>query len=255
MTNYVPISQDLHSNKRWVRHTSLSFAKADTVASVYVNELSPALQAMPIAFVKREEGFELVVVMGVRPGENLFVSGTGSWMAPYIPIIYRSSPFELWATHNEENQEILCIDDTCIRSDDEGEPFFNDDGQITEAIRIVMDQVKSLNASRQLTQLICAALAEQNLIIPWPIVLDDGVKNRTVDGLYQIDETALNALSEDAFLSLRKVGAIPVAYCQLLSIINLNILAGLVQRPELYESAASLEQKSTESDTFDFAGL
>lgn len=256
MTNYVPISTEDHRDKRWVRHTSLMFAKAETISPLYVNELAPALQAMPIAFIKQDDGFALVVVMGVRPSENLFISGTGAWMAPYVPIVYRSSPFELWSAYTDGNhQEILCIDDTCVRSDDEGEPFFNEDGQVSDSIRVVMDQVKQLNASRQLTQLVCAALAEHDLIVPWPIVLKDSEEDRTVNGLYQIDETALNNLSNDAFAALRKVGALPVAYSQLLSMINISILAGLVSRPELYESAASSTGQGQASDTFDFAGL
>ena len=255
MTNYVPISTEVHRDKRWVRHTNLLFAKSETVAPLFVNELAAALQAMPLAFIKQEAGFSLVVVMGIRPRENLFVSGSGSWMAPYVPTIYRSSPFELWAVPSEANQEILCIDDACVVEGDEGEPFFNDDGQVSETISTIMEQVKILNSSRQLTQLICAALAEHNLFEPWPIILNDGVEDQTINGLYQINETVLNNLPSEAFLALRKIGALPVAYSQLLSMTNMSVLAGLIQRPELYAGVNSAMDKGEASETFNFAGL
>lgn len=48
-------------------------------------------------------------------------------------------------------------------------------------------------------------------------------------GLFRIDEDALNALDTEAFLQLRKMGALPLIYCQLLSIQNLQRLGPLAE--------------------------
>jgi len=45
-----------------------------------------------------------------------------------------------------------------------------------------------------------------------------------VQGLYRIDEEALNVLPDEAFLPLRKTSALPLAYAQLFSINQLAML-------------------------------
>jgi hypothetical protein len=50
-----------------------------------------------------------------------------------------------------------------------------------------------------------------------------------VEGLYRIDEVALNALSAEPFQEVRAAGALPVAYCQLLSMQHLAVLGELAK--------------------------
>lgn len=254
MPTYAAISHELHRNKRWLRHTSLAFSKTDTVAPLFVNELAAAVQAMPIAFVKQEQGFVLVVVMGLRPGENLLVSAEGKWLAEYMPVTYRSSPFELLAVTGLEGQQVLCIDEGCVTEGAEGEPFFNENGEVTGAISEIFKLVKQFNASRQLTQNICAVLAAHDLISPWKIVLNNGVEEQSVAGLYKIDEAVLNTLSDEAFLALRQAGALPVVYCQLLSMQKIDALAQRIQPPKA-EPSTKAEESGVRSETFDFSGL
>ena len=50
----------------------------------------------------------------------------------------------------------------------------------------------------------------------------------TVNALHQIDETALNRLEDETFLKVRKASGLLVAYAQLLSMAQVNVLARLV---------------------------
>jgi len=254
MPTYAAISHEIHRNKRWLRRTSLAFSKTDTVAPLFVNELAAALQAMPIAFVKQAQGFVLVVVMGLRSGENLWVSAEGKWMAEYMPVTYRSSPFELLAVTGQEGQQVLCIDEDCVTEGAEGEPFFYENGEVTAAVSEIFKLVKQFNASRQLTQNMCAVLAEHDLISPWKIGLKNGVEEQAVAGLYKIDEAVLNTLSDEVFLILRQAGALPLVYSQLLSMQKMDSLAQRIQPPKA-EPSTSAETPSVASETFDFSGL
>ena len=243
---YVPISKELHGDKRWVRHSSMLFAKADTVAPLLVSDLAAAVHALPIAFVEYEQQFVLVSVMGLRPEENLLISPQGEWLSEYMPALYRSSPFALLPA---QDHHVLAIDESCISNAQGSEPFFNSDGEITESIKDAFERVQRINASRQMTQLICAALSENNLIKRWPITLNDGVNKQEVAGIYCIDEEALNALDDASFLSLRQTNALPVAYAQLYSMQKVSLLARLAeQRPVVTNEASA-------NDTFSFAGL
>lgn len=244
---YVAISQELHGDKRWVRHPSLLFANTDTVAPLLVSDLASAVQALPIGFIKQEQGFVLVVLMGLRADENVLVSSKGEWLSEYMPAIYRSSPFELLAAGDHQ---VLSIDETCIRDGDgdEGELFF-EEGVITDSIRDVFERVQQINATRTTTQNICMVLAEHEILKPWPITISDGPNQQEVRGLYCVDEEALNALPDEKFLALRRTHALPVAYAQLYSMQKLTHLARLAQ-----QRPAVLQQESTQ-EIFSFAGL
>jgi hypothetical protein len=248
---FIPLSQEALVGKRWLRHTSMAFAKNDTVAPVYVNELPMAIQSLPVAFIKQGDIFIPVVVMGLKPGQNLCVSTDARWLSEYMPVTYRSSPFELLAVEGWGGQQSLCIDESCI-TDGDGEPFFDDKGEIAETITGVFNLVQQFNAARALTLNICKVLNEHGLIKPWPLVLNDGITEQAVSGLYKIDEEAFNALPDDAFLAVRKAHALTMVYSQMLSMQKIAVLAERLKEQTL--TAVSVE-KSRSSETFNFGGL
>lgn len=248
---YVPITRDTLAEKRWLRHTSMAFAKNDTVAPIFLNELPIAIQAMPVAFIKQGESYLLVVVMGLMPGQNLFVTTDGKWNSAYMPVTYRSSPFELMAIKEWNDQKTLCIDENCI-TEGQGEPFFDENGEITSTILEAFQLVQQFNSLRPLTKSICDLLAGHNLIKPWPLVLNDGIKEQSVGGLYQVNEEAFNALPDEIFLEIRRSHALPLIYSQMLSMQKVSILGELLRQETT--RAASIE-KSRGTDTFNFGGL
>jgi len=70
------------------------------------------------------------------------------------------------------------------------------------------------------------ALAAHKLLTPWKL---DAVGGVAVPNLYRIDEQAFNALPESAFNTLRKKGAVALAYTQMISS---HQLPALKQRAE-----------------------
>jgi SapC len=62
-----------------------------------------------------------------------------------------------------------------------------------------------------------AALVDARLIKPWPLTLAVGNQPVKVEGLSRVDEAALNALDDAAFIKLRKASALVIAHGQLLS--------------------------------------
>ncbi len=93
-----------------------------------------------------------------------------------------------------------------------------------------MLRARGLTAESQTTDVAVAALAEARVIQPWPIKLKAEQSERSITGLYCIDEVALNALADDVFLKLRKTsGALPIAYAQMLSMGQLGIFQHLAR--------------------------
>ncbi|MCO8164184.1 SapC family protein [Pseudomonas sp. 21LCFQ010] len=253
MPSYIPVSHSLLGDKRWRPHPSLVFAKADNVTPLLVSEVTMAAETLPIGFIKIDDQFSMVVLMGIRSGENLLVSESHQWIGEYMPVAYRSSPFDLRLLDNESGQQALCVDESCITEadDPQGYPFFTAEGEVAEATAKAFAQVQQFYTSRPLTNLISAKLAEHNLLTPWPLGVEVDGEQIAVNGLYQINEKALNQLPDAAFLELRQCYALPVAYAQLLSMSKIKFLAALLQQRKRTAEVPA----SGGSETFSFAGL
>ena len=228
MPKFIAISKEIHASKRWKRIGNYSFAAKDNVVPLVLQELPYALMHLPTGFIQLQKKFVPVAILGLHPGQNLFVAPDGRWIGGYIPAAYRGYPFRLAET--TDGQRILVIDeDSGFITDTDGEPFFDDDGNPAHSLKGILDFLIQAHANQEPTQHICEVLTEHQLIKPWTINLQDRERERKVEGLYCIDETAMNALPSDAFETLRKAGALSAAYCQLLSMQHIQIVRQLAQ--------------------------
>lgn len=244
MSAIIPITRERHAGKRWLRYTSYAFAAQDAVAPLVAAELPKAATALPVGLIARGQSFTLVAIMGLALGQNLLVSSEGQWVGRYVPAVYRGYPFHLLET--EDGQQALCIDeDSGLLTDSpEGEPFFDDAGQPAKAVTAVLDFLSQVSVNRRVTERLCAVLQRHDLIQPWPIVVKGDAGEQRIEGLYQIDETALDALPAEAFLELRQAGALPVIYSQLLSKQHLAALGPLAEaRAKVANSVAMLGEE------------
>jgi signal transduction histidine kinase len=219
MTNFVPVSQAQHAAKGWRRPAGFAHAAAEAVVPLVGAEFGKAATAMPIAFVAQAGGYQPVALMSPITGRNLFIGPAGQWLGGYVPASLRAYPFRL-ARANEAEQAILCIDeDSGLVADADGaaQSFFDADGKPSPATKTALDFLVAIERSRISTDLAVAALAEAGLIQPWLIKVNADVTAQPLNGLFRVDELALNNLSDEAFLKLRKSSALPLAYMQLLS--------------------------------------
>jgi hypothetical protein len=155
----------------------------------------------------------------------------------------------------DRDEKVLCFDngEGLLCDVGQGEPFFDGDG-LGKAAQEMLNLLSQTEASRVLTQRLVDALQAAELIHPWALNVKQGEQTIPVEGIYRIDEAALNALPDEAYLTLRKTGALPLAYAQLFSMNQLAMLpkAAEVQariKGQLQAQAAS--QKPPLSD-FDF---
>lgn len=243
------VTRQEHTDKRWLPRTSFSFAANDAVALLLASEVARAVHSLPIAFVKQGEGYTLVAVMGLEPGQNLLVTPTGQWQDFYMPLGYQTGPFRLG--HDDSGNSLLCVEDTTglVSDTAEGERFFDEDGQLSESVNAALTLLGQIEASRKITEKICTLFTKHGLIEPWNITVDGATPGQRVEGLYRINEPALNALPSEAFLEIRQSGALSLVYCQLISMYNLKNLAPLFAQHHAEKSQNSL------GETFSFANL
>lgn len=222
------ITKDAYANKYWQPFSSYQFAKEALIAPLVMAELIKAQQSIPIAFTKTDNNYIPVAVLGLTDG-NALVNQHGQWFPnAYIPAVFRSYPFRL--AKNEDNQLLLCIDeDSGLVNDTTGEAFFDAQGKPTERVQAILNMLVHIDNNQTATQTAIAALAAHNLILPWEFTLQTDQGTKTIEGLYRIDEAALNSLTGEALAEVIKAGGLVVAYAQLFSMHNLSTIIDLMK--------------------------
>jgi hypothetical protein len=227
MPRYDLITKTGFAAQGWRRYDSYAFAATDAVAPLVVQELAKCCMSLPIAFLQQNDVFVPHAVQGLEPGRNLFVVN-GTWVAPYTPAVYRGYPFAL--AKGEDDQLHLCVDmDSGLVGADGDQPFFDDAGEATKPVKDALNFLQQIHNNRAVTGRVCAALQAEDLFQPWPLKVQGPEVERNIEGLFRIDEARLNSLEPDALARVQKAGGLPVAYCQLLSMSNIQTL-GLIQR-------------------------
>ena len=230
MSKNVPVSGERHAGKGWRRPQGYGFVAADTLAPLGGSEFALAAPAMPIGFIERSGHFVPVALLGLAKGMNVFVGPGGQWLGRYAPAVLRSYPFSLMRCEGSE-QTILCVDeDSGLIVDGDGEnieKFFEPDGSPSAMTNTLADFLHSIERDQTQTDLAVSALAEAGVIKPWPLTAPVSNQQVTVSGLYRVDEPALNAVDDATFLELRKASSLPVAYGQLLSMGQVDVLSQL----------------------------
>jgi hypothetical protein len=227
MPNYQIITRERHGAKRWLRYTGYAFAMRDAVMPLALAELAKAALSLPIGFIAQGDGFIPAAVMSLQAEKNLFIAADGRWIHGYIPAAIRGYPFRL--AKATDGRQVLCIDEDSglVHDGPDGESFFDDEGKPVHALRDIMNFLEQTEQSRQVAAHACAILNKHQLIKPWPITCQTERGDRKIDGLFRIDETALNQIAADALFEVRNAGGLQIAYCQLISMQHLPALGEL----------------------------
>jgi SapC protein len=231
----IALSRTEHENKSWARHSSYEFAAQQTLAVLVASELPKAIMHLPVAFTRVQDQFRPAAVLSFEENRNLFVTKEGKWIGGYIPAAFRAYPFALANTENDE--KILCFDDAngLLVDGSEGEPFFDSEGNPSAPTKQILDFLQQVDADRQRTDAMCASLEKHGLIEAWPINVNTEAGEKKIEGLFRINEAALNSLPDEAFLDVRRSGALAMAYMQLISMSHLPLIG------KLYEAHAANE--------------
>lgn len=255
-TSPVPLSPERHGGKRLQPASSFAFARSLAAVPLVGAELGKAATEFPVAMTRTGETYGLVAVLGLRLDLNGFVDGTGRWLAEYVPAFLRSYPFLLG--HVEEPRTtVLCIDEGCgLLHDRDGIALFEASGEPGELVRSTVDFINKVEASRHETAGACAGLARHDLLVPWEFMVETADGPQRINDLLRVDEARLSALSDEAFLALRRTGALALAYGQLFSVNKLPLVERLTRQAAMQHQQGEAPPGPAEIDfstlNFDF---
>lgn len=227
MPKFVPVSNTQHADFKVKEDVTFSHVKKQHILPLVIHEFARAAHDYPIVFVKDGETgqFRCVALLGLKPEQNVFYNEE-RWQASYIPECLRGYPFVLAADKNVEDQQILYFDQDSERvNQQDGQALFNEKGEQTEFITNMGNFLSDLVFKQQQTDTFIKALLEDSLITPQTLEVSlKGKDTYKVNGLYLLDEKALNELSDKKFLGLKKKGFLPPIYAALFSMSQVTAL-------------------------------
>ena len=201
------------------------FLREAHAVPVTVTEFGMAGTSYPVIFVG--ETYQPVAVMGVRDGENLFVTAEGQAEQDfYMPAFVRRYPF-VFANDNQGERLLLCIDRDAPMVTNQPEVALFENGQPTEftqnAINFCEEFERQRRATVEFVNLVSSlGLFEEKSVMYQPRDPQGnpvGEQQKIAD-YWAIDEAKLNNLDDEGFKKLREQGALGAIYAHMISLLN-----------------------------------
>jgi hypothetical protein len=189
-----------------------------------------ALQAYyPIVFQKDAQGtFHPLALLGLQPGQNLFLRGDG-WDAHYLPLAIERQPFAIG--HDVQGEPLLHVDLDHPRVDPAGEPLFLEHGGHTPLLQHITSVLRTLNEGLAGNAAFIEALLAHELLESF--VLDiklSGGQGGRLTGCYIIHEERLRALDAQALHALAQAGYLEPIFMAVASLSHLRDLIGRIEQ-------------------------
>lgn len=233
-TSPEPLSKEMHG-KLGVKQLAgpFGFAAQGHVIPLTVAEFQFAALSFPIIFAGDQR--QPLAVLGINPGENLFVSGEGVFEnGVYIPAYIRRYPFVL-AQDDANNRMIVCIERKAALFDEKGGdvPLFDDKGEASEYTQNAIKFCEDFEGERRRTENFVKLIQDLDLLdtrqatfTPPPV---DGVAQQPVvlAEYFAVSDEKLNKLSAEKLAELRDNGALERIYNHLTSLAGWDRLVAI----------------------------
>jgi hypothetical protein len=225
--NIVALNERKHRDMHVRPAHDYGFARDTNAVVIAAAEFAFAALEYPIVFLDVAGRVTPVAVIGLEPGQNLFLGEDGDWQGRYVPAYVRRYPFMLVRGSADSQEMTVCIDEASERlNDSEGDRLFEDDGRPTAYLDQVLAFLKDYDRQARLTEALCERLAASTLLEPMQanVNLPDGAP-RSVGGFLAVNRDALKALGPEQIYALLEKGELELIYSHLLSLRNFGALA------------------------------
>lgn len=218
MNPIVPLQQEIHG-RVGINDQNFIHVQDQHLIPIVFHEFIQVSQEFPIVFVKNAltGHYQAVCVVGIESGNNLFATES-HWGAKYLPLSVRNAPFCLIPEGQESDRMLIGINETSARVlINGGEKLFSESGQETAYLCARKSALIDYFEKEQVSELLTQVLVGKGLLSPQTLNLNLAGNALSLNGIYIVDESKLNSLSNEDFLDLRDKGLLPSIYAHLLS--------------------------------------
>ena len=229
-----PLSREAHGTLGVVRQDKpFGFAAQGHVVPLTVAEFGLACLSYPIIFAGEQR--QPLAVMGLNPGQNLFVKDDGSFeVGAYVPAYIRRFPFVL-ANDEAQQRMIVCIERPSSLFAEEGHdmPLFDDQGEPSEYTKNAIKFCEDFETERRRTEAFVTLVKDLDLLETKRAVftpnLPDGTQGppQVIAEYFGVAEEKLRALPLEKLGELRDSGALEKIYNHLSSLVGWERLMAL----------------------------
>ncbi|MFZ2988957.1 SapC family protein, partial [Ideonella sp.] len=213
-----------HSQRSLKPAGHYGFAAQAQVVPLLAVEMALAARELPIVFGGGSQPYPLAV-LGLAQGQNLCVDDDGQWQAgDYVPSHLRRYPF-IFLEDPARRELTLCIDEAATVAQDEGagatQALFLQSGQPSALTRSALAYCRDYQAHHLLTQRLCQALADADLLVDQraSVTLRNG-QRLALDGFRVIEQARFQQLSTDTLQAWQAQGWLAPIHAHLQSVRN-----------------------------------
>lgn len=226
----VPLDKSRHRDVSIAPINDLTFAAGTNSLVLLATEFSKACREYPIVFIADQGNYFPVAILGLRDGQNLFVSEKGNWRASYVPAYVRRYPF-IPALKEGANEYIVCVDELYdgFNREGRGERLFLDDGGMSKMLERSVSFLQEFQIQHQRTVDFCTVMFELGLMEPMraDVVIRSGEK-LALEGFHVLNQKKMAELKDEEIITLYRHGHLELAYAHLISLGNFERLIELV---------------------------
>lgn len=228
--NMIPLDSVKHKNLRINVDSNYSHVSHQNMTPLLASEFLAASTNFPIVFVKQQDTgkFKSVALLGLEADENL-IFANNKVHSNYIPVNIRRYPFAAGGKAADESEMILCIDEnSTLLSESEGADIFDENGKPSKSTQQITTLLTDMLAKDAATEIFISFLVENDLLHATEVKLQLGKEgDKQLNGLYKVDEEALNELSDEEVLTIYRHKYFPAIYAHLASLSQFNRLLQL----------------------------
>ncbi len=220
-----------------------AFVQGSHIVPLTVGEFAPAALSYPIVFVGEPK--TPLAVMGLRQGENLYMTDQGDFRPDvYIPGYVRRYPF-IYANEQGSDRMILCIDREADFITDKFDVAFFQDGKPTEYTDNCVKFCNDFETERQRTTSFVKLLEDNDLFDQrtanfTPRNPDGSVgQPQKIADYFAVSEEKLAKLPADKLLELRDNGALGQIYAHINSLLGWDRLIAVAMDRAARQPAAA----------------
>lgn len=230
MTRTVLLNNVDHQALRVITRRGADLGDDVMLAVTFPAEFRSLQAHYPIVLRKTPDGlgFEPVALLGLMPGQNLFLREP-AWDASSLPLTIERLPFYIGRADGEL---VVHVDlDSPRLSTTEGEPLFLPHGGSTEFLQRMTSVLLAIHEGLQGTPAFVAAMLAHDLLEP--LVLDVTLADGTrcpLAGYYTVHQERLQALDGAVLQQLSRAGHLQAAYMAMASLSQLRPLIERLER-------------------------
>ena len=229
MPKYTPVKPEEHKSLKVAERRGLEHIAEQHLIGTTAKEYSQLAINYPLFFIKENDNFRSVALLGLQSGQNLYYKNE-TMDVTTLPLSASISPFALGLDPEKENTLTTCIDlDSKYVGEDQQLPLFDAEGKETDLFKSVQDSLAQLYQNEVMTEKYIKELVALDLLQEFELLINlASGENKRLVGLYNIDEAKLAALTDEQAADFHKRGLFIPLHSMMISkgqihrLVNLN---------------------------------